>query len=209
MTSITSDIEEVADVIRDGGIAVIPTDTCYGLAAPIKDKRAVKRIFNIKKRPLSKPVISNISSTRESRELSDETPPFFEDIAEEFWPGPLTLILPASSKAPSILMGNTHKIALRLPDYTPVLKLIEKVGTPVTSTSANISGYNPVYQISRLDERIKEMSDIILNRGELTKTPPSTLLDLTAHPPRLIRKGEIEPKQLKEITDLETIKNKN
>ncbi len=201
---VSDDITETAQIINDGGVAVIPTDTCYGLAASTTSRKAVRRIFEIKKRPLSKPVICNISNIEQSRELSDNMPSLFEEIAEEFWPGPLTLILPASPNVTSLLKGNTDNIALRLPDCSRTVKLISKVGFPITSTSANISGYDPVYRISRLDDRIREMTDIILDGGELKKNPPSSLLDLTTQPPRLIREGEIKPEDLKKILDLET-----
>ena len=133
-------IARAAELIRRGQVIAIPTDTLYGLAANPFDSGAVERIFEIKGRPQNMPLLLLVDSVEMARGLASDLPPQFERLAKRFWPGPLTIIVEASSRVPARVTGGTGRIGLRLPAAAIPQALVKQAGFPVTGTSANRTG---------------------------------------------------------------------
>lgn len=166
----------VANIIRGGGVAVIPTDTLYGIAANPLLTNVVKKVYRIKERPLNKPIPVLVSSIAKSKELVCWNR-LAEKLAEKYWPGPLTIVLPAKEKVPGILRSEAGKLGVRMPDHDVALAIIEESGGYVTGTSANISALPPARRVEELDPRIIERVDIVVDSGP-TLGKPSTVVEV-------------------------------
>ena len=180
----------LAGVLRKGGVIAYPTDTLYGLGANPFDRAAVDRLFKIKGRDYSKPILLLISSLETLNPLVRDVSSFAEKIIKAFWPGSLTLIFKASPSLPDLLTAGTGKIGLRLPEATLPIRLIDTIGFPLTATSANLSGAPPAKSASEIEPTLISSVDHILDGG-VCSTIPSTVLDVSVDPPRLLREGKI------------------
>lgn len=175
-------IETAARILKNGGLVAFPTETVYGIGANYNDAKAIKKLYEIKKRPLNKPFTVHISNLDMITEMGCEITPQAEKLVKKFWPGPLTIILP-------IVKGG--KIGFRMPKNVIAIELIEKSGVPVVAPSANLSGNKPP---SRAEEILKDFDgkiDLILDGGETQIGTESTVVDLTEEPFRILRKGAI------------------
>ncbi|MFQ5949799.1 MAG: L-threonylcarbamoyladenylate synthase [Nitrospiria bacterium] len=188
----------LSEVIRKGGIVAFPTDTFYGLAVNPFDQDAVARLFKIKGRDRSKPVLLLIASADMLRPLVEEIPPLAEKAIKRFWPGPLTLVFKGTEHLPGLLMGGTGKIGIRLPDAKVAIRLIKKVGLPLTATSANRSGASSPMSASDVEAALGSDIDHILDDGETRSPIPSTVLDVTKPHLEILREGRIPIKMLRE-----------
>ncbi len=183
-------IEEVLKILDNNGIIIYPTETLYGIGAKYNSKRNLKKIFEIKKRPEEKsfPLIVNL---KHLEMVAEFIPSVAQKLIEKFWPGPLTLLLPARKNLPEEITKD-GKIAVRMPGESFALKLIQKSPFPITATSANISGFPPADRIETVIEYFKEAPiDLIIDGGKLPGIP-STIVDTTVEPPVVIRKGAVE-----------------
>ncbi|MGC8795820.1 L-threonylcarbamoyladenylate synthase [Thermodesulfovibrio sp.] len=183
-------IEEVLKILDNNGIIIYPTETLYGIGAKYNSKRNLKKIFEIKKRPEEKsfPLIVNL---KHLEMVTEFIPSVAQKLIEKFWPGPLTLLLPARKNLPEEITKD-GKIAVRMPGESFALKLIQKSPFPITATSANISGFPPADRIETVIEYFKEAPiDLIIDGGKLPGIP-STIVDTTVEPPVVIRKGAVE-----------------
>ncbi|MGB9711010.1 MAG: L-threonylcarbamoyladenylate synthase [Thermodesulfovibrio sp.] len=183
-------IEEVLKILDNNGIIIYPTETLYGIGAKYNSKRNLKKIFEIKKRPEEKsfPLIVNL---KHLEMVAEFIPSVAQKLIEKFWPGPLTLLLPAIKNLPEEITKD-GKIAVRMPGESFALKLIQKSPFPITATSANISGFPPADSIETVIEYFKEAPiDLIIDGGKLPGIP-STIVDTTVEPPVVIRKGAVE-----------------
>ncbi len=175
------DIEKAADILRKGGVVIYPTETVYGIGANIFSEDALRKVFELKKRAVDKPISVAVSGFRMMEEfvyIGDKERRFLE----KFLPGPVTVILRKKEVVPGILTSGKSAVGIRFPDNEAAIKLIELAGVPVTSTSANISGEAPP---TRVDE-IKIKADYILDGGEC-RGEPSTVVDLVAL--KILRRG--------------------
>lgn len=197
------ELGKAVETIRSGGVVLVPTDTCYGLAAGIFSEEGVRRIFDMKKRSRGKPIISVIGDVSDVSSLASRIPRSFRILADAFWPGPLTLILPAGEGVPGSITGNTGTVAVRMPGLTVLVELVREAGIPVTSTSANISGNPPPYSVKEVDVKILNRCDYALDGGGLERVPPSTVVDLTGDVPLLVRRGAIKTGKLREFISIE------
>lgn len=132
-------LKQSVEIILKGGVLAIPTETVYGLAASLSSENGIKKIFQLKNRPLENPLIVHISQIDETEPLVEKKPPFFEELASRFWPGPLTLVVPASDTVPTIVRAHLPSVALRIPGNPLTRKLIRQAG-PLVAPSANLSG---------------------------------------------------------------------
>ncbi|WP_353687040.1 L-threonylcarbamoyladenylate synthase [Thermodesulfovibrio sp. 3462-1] len=183
-------IEEVLKILDNNGIIIYPTETLYGIGAKYNSKRNLKKIFEIKKRPEEKsfPLIVNL---KHLEMVAEFIPSVAQKLIEKFWPGPLTLLLPAIKNLPEEITKD-GKIAVRMPGESFALKLIQQSPFPITATSANISGFPPADSIETVIEYFKEAPiDLIIDGGKLPGIP-STIVDTTVEPPVVIRKGAVE-----------------
>ncbi|MBW1985019.1 MAG: threonylcarbamoyl-AMP synthase, partial [Deltaproteobacteria bacterium] len=150
----TGIIAEAARIIRNGGVVVFPTRSLYGLGADAFNTKAVNRIFHIKQRPVNKPILVLIKDKDELERLAALVPPAATAIMERFWPGRVSIVFQAKEGLAANLTAGTKKIGIRLPGHNIAYKLVKAAGSPITGTSANLSGSAGCFQINDLDEKI-------------------------------------------------------
>ncbi len=183
-------LRTAASAIRRGEVVAIPTDTFYGLAADPFQPKAVEQIFQIKKRPETKPILLLIASTNQLRGLVRDVPATFHALAARFWPGPLTIILPAAAGVLAAVTAGTGSVAVRLPAAAVPRALARAVGRPLTGTSANLSGRPAARTARDVASQLGASVYHILDGGRARSREASTILDLSG-PPRIVRPGAI------------------
>lgn len=181
-------ITQIINVMKNGGVIVYPTDTCYGIGADWQNTKAVTKISQIKQRPNNKifsVIVSDIAMIKNYCDVSK----YQEKILNKYLPGPYTFIL---SKAKNkVLIKSSETLGVRIPAYPFTQKLAKKFNRPFITTSANISGQNPCYNVNCILEQIKFSQykpDLIINAGQLQKNPPSKVVDLTKSNWKIVRK---------------------
>ena len=191
-------LEQILSFLREGGVIAFPTDTSYGLGADPFNDEAVRRIFAIKGRPETKPILLLVNSVEMAgsvARLSDKA----EALAERFWPGPLTMILPARESVPSVVTAGTRTIGVRWADAPLAQRLIAAFNRPITATSANRAGMPSTVTVAEVREQLGDSIEMIINGGTLPARGGSTLLDLTEVPARLLREGPITEAELSDV----------
>lgn len=178
-------------VWRRGGLVAIPTETVYGLAADAENAGAVARIFAAKERPAGHPLIVHVASTAQARELAAEWPAAAAALAEQFWPGPLTLIVPRGPRIPDVVTGGRPGVALRVPAHPVALALLRAFGGPLAAPSANRHEQLSPTRAAHVLESLGERVDLIVDGGPTRAGIESTLVDLTVDPPRILRPGPL------------------
>ncbi len=188
---------EARGLLSAGGLLALPTETFYALAVNPFDGAALARLYGVKARPLGNPVLVLISGPEMLPQVALPAPPAYQLLAP-LWPGPLTLILPARPDLPPLLTGGTGAVGVRQPGQPLVCRLLAELGFPVTGTSANRSGQPPLTAAAAVARELGEEVDLILEAGPTPGGQPSTIVDLTVSPPRLVRAGAISAATLKE-----------
>lgn len=194
-------IKIIAGILQREGIIAYPTDTFYGLGVNCFSENAIQRIYQLKGRMPSKPLSIVISNIEMMREIVLDIPPIFWQIADEFWPGPLTIVLKTSAKFPADLLGAGASIGIRLPDLPWLRKLVRETGIPITATSANISGEREVARIEEVREIFYGKIDLIVDGGNTRGKLPSTVIDLTSEEPKILREGAVPRRQLRKYIE--------
>ena len=189
-------IEKAADILKHGGLVAIPTETVYGLGANGLDEQAVARIFEAKGRPQDNPLILHISGPEEIERYCHHIPQSAYDLAEAFWPGPLTMVLPAKSIVPLRTTGGLSTVALRCPGHEAALAVIKAAGVPIAAPSANLSGKPSTTTAEHVLHDHDGKLPLILDGGACRVGVESTIVDLTGQRPRLLRPGGIGPEEL-------------
>ncbi|HLH06083.1 MAG TPA: L-threonylcarbamoyladenylate synthase [Terriglobales bacterium] len=172
-------IAYAADKIRHGEVLGMPTDTFYGLAADPLNLRAVDRIYEIKSRSRHKPLSLLIESVEQAEELSRPLPDEFYVLARKFWPGPLTIIVRASSRLPLKVTANTGNVALRVPAAPIPVAVIHASGLPITATSANLSGATECTTAEEVHDQLRGRLNVIIDGGRSPREVASTIIDLS------------------------------
>jgi len=178
-------------VLECGGILVYPTETFYALGAPADSEAGTGEIYRLKERDRGKPLPVAVADLPMARACADAPAAPFEELAREFWPGPLTLIVKARPGFPAAVLGPGGSIALRVPGRAWLRSLLARFGRPLTATSANISGQG---EISRGDEAVRQFRGkvgLIVDGGKTPGGLPSTIVDLSASPPLVVRAGAV------------------
>ncbi len=171
-------LEEAADLIRQGYLVAFPTETVYGLGASIQHPEAIARIFQVKKRPADNPLIVHIHSIEQVEELAEEIPAVFYILAIHFWPGPLSCVLKRKPSVPSIVSAGLDSIAIRIPSHSLALELIRRVGSPLVAPSANLSGKPSSTCAAHVLEDFQGQIAGILDGGKSLLGIESTVVDL-------------------------------
>lgn len=192
-------IQRAARILRQGGLVAFPTETVYGLGADALLPSAVERIFAVKGRPADNPLIVHIARPADLREIAREIPDCAARLIEAFWPGPLTLVLPKSPRVPLITTGGLETVAVRMPDHPVALRLIEAVGDPIAAPSANLSGRPSPTAAEHVLDDLGGRIEMILDAGPTSVGVESTVLDLTASPPVILRPGGVTLEQLERV----------
>ncbi|MBQ2638676.1 threonylcarbamoyl-AMP synthase [Candidatus Saccharibacteria bacterium] len=190
------EIERGAEIILNGGVVLLPTDTVFGLAANVFDDRAVEKIYQIKNRPKEKPLPVLIADYKDLLKLV-KTPSRLEGkLIEAFWPGPLTLVLEKQKNLKKNAFSNKDTVAVRMPDSELVRSLIREAGTPLATTSANLSGELAKAELSEIKEEILENVDFVLEDNEKRSNIPSTIVQVINGEIKILREGAITKEEL-------------
>jgi len=194
-------IKIITDILKQDGVIIYPTDTFYGLGANCFSEKAVQRIFHHKKREPTRALSVVISDFGMVEKIATDIPSIFKRISDEFWPGPLTLILKASNHLPRDLVGKRRTIGVRLPALYWLRKLVKKAGFPVAATSANVSGGEETNDPENVIKTFQGKVDLIVDGGKTKGILPSTVLDLTTVKPKILREGAIPISRLRKYLE--------
>jgi L-threonylcarbamoyladenylate synthase len=189
-------ISRAAKAIAAGGVVIFPTRGLYGLATDAFNPDAVGRIFQIKGRPPNKPLLVLISDPADVHRLVSSTSPVTRHLMHSFWPGGVTFVMPAREQLAVELTGGSKKIGVRQTAHPVAMALVQAVGSPLTGTSANISGAGGCARISEIDPALIESVDLVLDGGALAGGPGSTVVDVSGAAPVILRQGAVEGRQI-------------
>jgi L-threonylcarbamoyladenylate synthase len=194
-------VSYAADRIRQGQVLGMPTDTFYGLAADPVNLRAVERIYEIKSRSRHKPLSLLVESVDQAVELARNLPPVFHELAGKYWPGPMTIIVKASSRLPLKVTANTGNVAIRVPNAPIPVAIIREIGFPMTATSANLLGASECTTAECVRDQMGDRISIIVNGGPTQRDVPTTIVDLSGNPTQwqIIREGAIPAEEISQI----------
>ena len=181
-----------AKVIKAGGVIAYPTDTFYGLGVDPKNLRAVSRVFEIKGRRADQPILLLLHDRSEVTAWTSSVTPAAQRLMDRFWPGPLTLVFTARPDILPELTGGTGTIGLRVPGNELTRTLLGMAGNALTGTSANRSGSSSPRTVEEVMRELGDRVDLVLDGGMLTADRPSTVVDVTVEPPRIIRMGAVD-----------------
>lgn len=185
-----SAFDQILSILRRGGVIGFPTDTSYGLGADPVNPEAVERIFQLKGRPETKPILVLVDSITMAESIVIPSKQF-RAVAERFWPAALTLVAPAIPTLPSNLTAGTGTVGIRWPLASFATELISRFRKPITATSANLSGMPSTLSAEEVRTQLGDLLDAIIDGGVLPYRVGSTLLDLTTDPPVLLREGPV------------------
>ncbi len=183
-------IHQAIDILKKGGILAFPTDTVYGLGANAFDEGAVIRVYEAKGRPHHLAIPLLLADVSQVTSVARDVPEIAWRLAKHFLPGGLTLVLYKSPSVSSLITGEGEKIAVRVPAHPIPIALIEGLGAPITGTSANLTGSPSPLTAQEVYNQLGDRVDLIIDGGCLGGVD-STVLDLTAEPPRILREGAI------------------
>ena len=198
-------LKKISDTLKDGGLVVLPTETVYGLGGNGLNKRACKKIYEAKGRPGDNPLILHIAENSQLDELVAEIPDVAKKCIEKFWPGPLTIIFKRAAIIPDEATGGLDTVAIREPSNEIAHAILKAVDFPVAAPSANLSGRPSPTKVEHVIEDLNGRVDIIVDGGHSVVGIESTVLDVTADPPMILRPGKITLEDLREIDENITI----
>lgn len=188
-----------AKIIQDGGLVALPTETVYGLGANGLDPLTVDKIYEAKGRPKDNPMILHVTGMEQVEKLCHNIPESAYALAEKYWPGPLTMILPAKDHIPKRTTGGLSTVAVRCPDSAITRQVIELSGTAIAAPSANLSGKPSTTTAQHVLHDHDGHIDAVIDGGACRVGVESTIIDLTESPARLLRPGGITPAQLRSV----------
>lgn len=181
-------LEDATAILEKGGVVALPTETFYGLAADGLSAPSLARVNRLKNKAADAAVLLLLASSDQVQQVCDRPPALYGSLAERFWPGPLTLVIPARAGLPAqVAHGGT--VAVRVPGLALPRRLAERLGRPISGVSANRSGEPPCRRATEVARVFAESVDMIVDGGATAGGAPSTILDLTSDPPRLVREG--------------------
>ncbi len=197
--------EAAAEILKNGGIVAIPTETVYGLAGNAFDPKALAKIFEAKKRPHFDPLIVHISAFDEIQEVVSEIPEKARALAKAFWPGPMTLVLPKTERIPDLATSGLPTVAVRFPNHPVAQKIIRLSGVPLAAPSANLFQHVSPTTAKHVAEQLGNVIDGIVDGGSCQVGVESTIIAFPHGEPVILRPGGITPEMVKEIAGSVTI----
>lgn len=195
-------LQEAARILAAGGVVACPTETFYALAVAANDEAALQRLLRLKGRPANKPILVLVADEGMLAAVAREIPPLARDLLRRFWPGPLTLILPARDGLPHALTSGRGTIGVRQPGLALTRRLLAIFGYPITGTSANLSGQESCCTALQVQAVFGPAVDLILQNGPCPGGLPSTIVDVTQVPPVIRRAGALPAASLAPYLDL-------
>ncbi len=185
------DIDEAVSYLEKGEVIAYPTETIFGLGADVSSKKAVKKIYDLKARDYGLPISILVSDIPMLREYVGSVSDNALRLMRRFWPGPLTILFPASSKIPKGLVTNTGRIGIRVSSHPVAAALVKRFGRAITTTSANLSGYPPALSVKHVHKYFGDKIPCIIDAGECDPSRGSTVVDVGEDTMRIIREGSI------------------
>jgi L-threonylcarbamoyladenylate synthase len=192
-------IDSAVEALKKGGIIIFPTETVYGIGAEFRQVRSIERIFLIKRRPFTIPLLLHCANIEQMKMVVKELPHWAEPLTEMLLPGPLALILYRSEIVPDIITGKTNKVGVRIVAQPFFARVALKLASPLAGTSANFSGEPATNNFAEINKEILLQCDTAIDAGRSGSGRPSTILDLTTVPPRLLRQGEIGKDEIERV----------
>jgi L-threonylcarbamoyladenylate synthase len=193
---VSAEIQRAAELLRAGGLVAFPTETVYGLGANALDAAAVRRIFEAKGRPFSSPLIVHVDSLGMARGLAGSWPETAEALAKNFWPGPLTIIVPKNSAVPDIVTAGLPSAGLRMPAHPVAMALLQAAGIPLAAPSANRFAQLSPTTAEHVRTGLGAAVDLILDGGACSIGIESTVISLAGRTPRILRPGMISQPEI-------------
>lgn len=189
-----SSIKKACEVLAVGGVIVHATETCYGFACDATSKKALQRLYALKKMPRSKPISIFVAELKIARRYGIFNKKGSE-LAQNYWPGPLTIVVKRKKNLPSFINPKNKTVGFRVPGHQLSLSLARAFKKPLTTTSANISGLPSPYSVSAIKKQFKDEKmkpDFIIDSGKIAKNPPSTIIDVSKKKIEIIRQGSLQ-----------------
>jgi L-threonylcarbamoyladenylate synthase len=194
-----NEIARVVEILRRGGLVAFPTETVYGLGADATNPRAVQRIFETKGRPSTNPLICHVADETIARRHARDWPLAASRLAQQFWPGPLTVVLPKTNAIVASVTAGLDTVALRVPDHPLTLELLRAFDGPLAGPSANLSAHVSPTRAQHVRDEFGRSIDLILDGGPCSVGIESTVLDLSVDPPAILRPGAVSREQIEQI----------
>lgn len=181
-------VAAAVEVLSRGALVALPTETFYGVAGDGLDAEAMARVNRLKGKP-GMPILQLIDRAERAEALAEYLPDGFAQLAARFWPGALTMIVPAASHVPETVTASGRTVALRVPGLALPRRIVAALDRPISGVSANLTGEPPSRTAAQLDPRLADGIELLLDGGATTGAAPSTIVDLTCDPPRVVREG--------------------
>ncbi len=186
-----SEISRAVEFLKSGQVIAYPTETIYGLGADALSRKAVKRIYDLKSRDYGLPISILVADLKMLRTVVASVPDRTLPLMRKYWPGPLTILFPVSDIIPKGFVTNTGKIGIRVSSNPVAAALVESFGGPITTTSANLSGFPPSLSVKHVQKYFGEKLPCIVDGGECEPSRGSTVVDIADESMRIIREGAI------------------
>jgi L-threonylcarbamoyladenylate synthase len=193
--------ELVEEVLGEGGLVVFPTDTVYGLGARADDFRGLSRIFALKHRPRDRALPILVGGQDQVKQAAAEWPETAQKLAAAFWPGPLTIVVPAVDSLPPLLTGGKPTVGLRMPDHRATLEWLREGDFLVATTSANLSGKPAPARIEEIDGELLQEVELVLLGEDCPGGVPSTVVEVKGEEVRLLREGPVSLEELNRVVE--------
>ena len=197
--SIQQQVEQAIIILKKGGIVACPTDTVYGVVAAINIEPAVARVYQIKGRPHSQALPILLAEKYQIAEVAKIVPPLAQRLADIFWPGALTIVLPKANSVPDIVTGGGKTVAVRIANHPIPTAIIRGLGVPIVGTSANLSGSPSALTADEARTQLGDRVDLIINGGRCPGGRESTIVDLSGETPLILRQGAIPLEEIKQV----------
>lgn len=189
-------LKEPAQIIKQGGLVVFPTETVYGIGTNGLEEKAIKKLYEVKKRPLNKPISLLVSNIEMVKEIAKDITDVEYKIMETFFPGPLTIILKKKKRIPNILTANSDTVGIRMPQGEIARKILEYANIPIATPSANISGKPSGTNIQSIIQDLGNQVDCYIDAGESQIGISSTIVQVVDGIPHILRQGSITKEQI-------------
>ena len=199
---LSTSISDAVEILREGGVIGIPTDTLYGVSANALDDKAAHKVFAVKGRAEFSPLPIFISDPKDIFIYGKDVPDSAFRLAESFWPGKLTIVVNKSRLIPATVSGGLDTVGLRVPDHPAPREIVAQLGAPITATSANGSGKPPLTDAADVVSELGERLDMVLDGGRLAPSLPSTVIDMTTDPPKILREGATPSFRISELAGI-------
>ncbi len=195
-------VQRAVDALTRGGLVIFPTETVYGLAADALSEPAVRRVWEVKGRPADKPLPVQVADVEALRLLWREVPDDLLPLISDHMPGPLTLVYWRGALVPDVVTGGVDTVGVRIPDHPVALALLKAFGRPIVAPSANFSDEPPPSRVGQIPTSLLERVEVVIDAGDTGGGVPSTVLDVTVRPARILRAGALSADVLRQYLDI-------